>query len=206
MLKILGLGAALIIIIAAVSVGTYAYFNDVQSSTGNAITAGTLDIGLANSASGAPLGDATGTWAVTNMKPADTDDATLFVYNGGTLPVGSITMAFTYTLTGSMPVTVHGTHTTALDTQLTATTVKWDGVTQDGSGGTLALEGKTLSAIAGMGTLTMPLSSDMATSTYKGLEILWTLPTTADNGCQGVTANITDTVTAEQNHTGTAYP
>jgi len=204
MLKILGLGAALIIIIATVSVGTFAYFNDVQSSTSNAITAGTLDIGLANSASGAPLGDATGTWAVTNMKPADTKDATLYVYNGGTLPAGSIKMAITYTLTGISPTTVHPTGNTALDTQLTATTVKWDGTTQDGNGGTLPLEGKTLSALQALGPLTMPLASDMATSTYKGLEILWTLPISADNGCQGITANITVQVTAEQNHTSTA--
>jgi predicted ribosomally synthesized peptide with SipW-like signal peptide len=63
MLKILGLGAALIIIIATVSVGAYAYFNDVQTITGNTIAAGTLELTLGASAS-TPL-------SIADVKPVD---------------------------------------------------------------------------------------------------------------------------------------
>jgi predicted ribosomally synthesized peptide with SipW-like signal peptide len=55
MLKILGLGAALIIIIATVSVGAYAYFNDVQTISGNKIAAGTLELTLGGDPVSHPL-------------------------------------------------------------------------------------------------------------------------------------------------------
>jgi predicted ribosomally synthesized peptide with SipW-like signal peptide len=44
MLKIIGLLTALVIIIATLSVGTFAYFNDVTTVTGNTISAGTLTL------------------------------------------------------------------------------------------------------------------------------------------------------------------
>lgn len=42
MLKILGLGAALLIIVATLSVGTWAYFSDTETVSTNTVTAGTL--------------------------------------------------------------------------------------------------------------------------------------------------------------------
>jgi len=84
MLKILGLGAALIIIIATVSVGAYAYFNDVSTQTGNSISAGTLSISVNNDAQ-API-------ALSNLKPGDSGHAVTWeVKNGGTLP-GTLTI------------------------------------------------------------------------------------------------------------------
>jgi len=44
MLKILGLLSALLIVIATMSVGTWAYFNDVETATGNTIVAGKLNL------------------------------------------------------------------------------------------------------------------------------------------------------------------
>jgi predicted ribosomally synthesized peptide with SipW-like signal peptide len=99
MLKILGLGAALIIIIATVSVGTYAYFNDVETSTGNVISAGTLNLipaqvgnytlnGSSGSMSASPsaLGDGVDghiTWS--NVSPGQSGTTTFTLYNSGTV-------------------------------------------------------------------------------------------------------------------------
>jgi len=44
MLKILGLLSALLIVIATMGVGTWAYFNDVETATGNTIIAGKLNL------------------------------------------------------------------------------------------------------------------------------------------------------------------
>lgn len=44
MKKILGLSIAALLVIAMVGGGTWAYFNDTESSVGNTITAGTLDL------------------------------------------------------------------------------------------------------------------------------------------------------------------
>lgn len=44
MLRIIGLLTALVVIVATLSVGTFAYFNDVTSVTNNTITAGTLTL------------------------------------------------------------------------------------------------------------------------------------------------------------------
>jgi len=98
MLKILGLGAALIIIIATVSVGAYAYFNDIQTISGNSIAAGTLQL--------TTTGGSTSPISATNVKPVDGSggysaaSTTVYAFditNGGTIAgkldiaVGAIT-------------------------------------------------------------------------------------------------------------------
>jgi predicted ribosomally synthesized peptide with SipW-like signal peptide len=77
MLKILGLGAALIIIIATVSVGTFAYFQDIEA-TSNSISAGTLVLNF--------NGGTTGTINLANRQPGDAGTAANWnITNGGTL-------------------------------------------------------------------------------------------------------------------------
>ena len=58
--------------------GLFAYFNDVETSTGNTFTAGKLDISLGTSS-----------WSTgfDNMKPGDTVTFTITVGNDGTLPL-----------------------------------------------------------------------------------------------------------------------
>ena len=46
MKKIVGLTLALVLVIGLVGAGTYAYFSDTESSTGNTLTAGTLDLNI----------------------------------------------------------------------------------------------------------------------------------------------------------------
>lgn len=74
------IGSLLLICVSAlvISLGTFAYFSDSASSTGNTFSAGTLDISAGTS-----------TWSagVNNMKPGDTKTLTLTVNSLGTLPL-----------------------------------------------------------------------------------------------------------------------
>jgi predicted ribosomally synthesized peptide with SipW-like signal peptide len=80
MLKIIGLLTALVIIIATLSVGTFAYFNDVTTVESNTITAGTLTLTVGD---GTP--DPIGV-GFANMKPTDNGTAvTWAIVNGGTI-------------------------------------------------------------------------------------------------------------------------
>jgi predicted ribosomally synthesized peptide with SipW-like signal peptide len=66
----LGVTAILIASLLAGS-GTFAYFSDKKTSTGNVFQAGTLDLKLMDN--NEPWGDGvTATWTATNMKPGDT--------------------------------------------------------------------------------------------------------------------------------------
>jgi predicted ribosomally synthesized peptide with SipW-like signal peptide len=78
MLKIIGLLTALVIIIATLSVGTFAYFNDVTTVSNNTITAGTLTLAADG---GTPVAI-----SLSNKKPTDGGNAGSFVLvAGGTL-------------------------------------------------------------------------------------------------------------------------
>ena len=74
MLKIVGLISALLIVIAAAGVGTWASFNDVQTSTGNVITAGTLVLSPAETGSLALNGHGGGTMSASPSNFSNTAD------------------------------------------------------------------------------------------------------------------------------------
>ncbi len=82
MKKIIGLTVALIAVIAMLGTGTWAYFNDVVTSTGNTITAGklSLTVGGANALLPISIGSAT------KMKPGDKGHAGNWTLtNGGNI-------------------------------------------------------------------------------------------------------------------------
>lgn len=66
--------------------GTYAYFNDVETST-NSFTAGTLDLGL----NPETIID------VTNIKPGDWMNRTFTLENNGSLDISKVFLTTTYT-------------------------------------------------------------------------------------------------------------
>jgi predicted ribosomally synthesized peptide with SipW-like signal peptide len=86
MKKILGLIVVALLVMGLVGGGTYAYFSDPETSTGNSFTAGTLDLSVdtANPWTGAQF-------TVSDVKPGDYDVATMTLTNegniGGTLTV-----------------------------------------------------------------------------------------------------------------------
>jgi len=87
--KIIGLAMAGLVIIGIVLSGTWAFFSDPESSSGNQIVSGSLDLRV----------DGQNPWTsakvnVGNMKPGDSGVATMTVNNAGTL-AGTLTVDIT---------------------------------------------------------------------------------------------------------------
>lgn len=93
MKKILGLTVAALLVMGLVGGGTWAYFSDVEESTGNVFYAGTLDLNVA----GEDDPNVTPTLIglnLTTMKPGDEQTATIALSNVGTLE-GNAKIKFT---------------------------------------------------------------------------------------------------------------
>ena len=58
MKKIIGLTVAALLVMGLIGGGTWAYFTDTETSSGNVLVSGTLDLGLGNT-SGTPGGSTT---------------------------------------------------------------------------------------------------------------------------------------------------
>jgi spore coat-associated protein N len=80
MKKIVGLIITALLIIGIVGGGTYAYFSDTESSTGNTLTAGTLDLNI----NGGNV--AINTFDVGNVAPGDSGSANCTLANVGSIP------------------------------------------------------------------------------------------------------------------------
>ena len=78
MKKILGLTVTAIIVMALVGGGTWAYFSDPETSTNNALTAGTLDLTL----DGAD--DPVTMFSIGSVYPGDSGNGTTLLANSGT--------------------------------------------------------------------------------------------------------------------------
>ena len=72
MKKIIGLSIVAVLIIGMVGAGTWAYFSDTETSTGNTFTAGTLNLELTDTVEDGTDGE-TLTWVFTDLYPGDTD-------------------------------------------------------------------------------------------------------------------------------------
>ncbi len=94
MKKILGLSIAAILVLGIVGVGTWALFSDTETSTGNILTAGTLDL-KTNDADGV-----TGTFTANALKPGDNIPpdgvATIRLRNAGSINATSLSISFGY--------------------------------------------------------------------------------------------------------------
>jgi spore coat-associated protein N len=89
--KIAGLTIATLLVAGMVSIGTWAYFSDVETSSGNLMAAGTLDL-KTNDADGVSQ-----TLFATNMKPGETiGPEYIILKNSGSLAGSSLDIVFTY--------------------------------------------------------------------------------------------------------------
>jgi len=201
--KILGLAIAALIVIAMVAAGTFAYFQDQQTSSGNVFSAGTLD--LQSSPDGINFGDNTvdATWGDDSMYPgAIATDGTVTLLNAGSLNSNHVEIKFARTASTTTPpaITVSPSPVAAaLDTELVVTSMNYGtsdilaAVTSyfdanaDGKLQLSELNGKVLKASTS-GALAAILHGDTA-----DFEMAVQLPTTADNAVQG--ASVTYTVT-----------
>jgi len=91
MKKIIGLTLAFVLAVGMIGVGTFAYFIDTETSTGNQLTAGTLDL---------KTDDADGvsqTLYAINMAPGDTvGPSTIVLKNSGSVHGSTLDMTFSY--------------------------------------------------------------------------------------------------------------
>jgi|LSQX01.1.fsa_nt_gb spore coat-associated protein N len=196
MKKIMGLAISATLLIALVVGGTWAYFQDTETSTGNTIQAGTLDLGLSDETGKTPTGGLT-TGVVstpTNWAPGDTATISVFLYNSGTINMAKVTMEL------DLGTFVEGTPTSVDDYNATANTDKLEKMVKItaatfGGDSVAALVGKTLedldaSLITTLGALNA--------GTEKELAITLTFDATATNGCQGDSYPFTMTFVGNQ--------
>jgi len=91
MKKILGLTIAFLLLIGMTGIGTWAYFSDVETSTGNQMTAGTLDLKTDD------VDGVSQTLFATNMAPGDTvGPETITLKNTGSVDGLTLDLAFSY--------------------------------------------------------------------------------------------------------------
>ena len=95
--KILGLTIAFALAIGMTGIGTWAYFQDTETSTGNVLAAGTLDL-KTNDVDGV-----TQTLYATNLKPGDNVSGSVILKNSGSIAAASLNLAFDYAGSDSSP-------------------------------------------------------------------------------------------------------
>ena len=156
MRKILGLTIVAVLVMALVGGGTWAYFNDPETSTGNVLTAGTLDLSL----DGADVNVVMLTLG--NLKPGDDDAGSPGTVN--LKNVGSITADMTIATgvvsntesTGTTGTADSGTSTTMADDALTQLDDYWVGYTLTFTSGSNSGESRRVTGfVAGTDTITV---------------------------------------------------
>lgn len=195
MKKILGLTVAAILVIGLVGGGTWAYFSDTEETTGNIFSAGTLDLGVANSIGTNPTGSTSATFAASDLYPGSTaGSGTLYVYNAGGVDMASVELSFSLAgYTENSPSSVDdydlNTGTDNLTNMIIATDVKWNGVD------VVALENQSIEQLIAMAPVNL---GGLTAGQELALSIEWTFSATATNGCQGDSVDLTVSLTGNQ--------
>ena len=97
--KLLLLTLALLLVAGMAGTGTFAYFQDTETSTGNTFTAGTLDLKIKDGGLYWSDGIATAEWALSNMKPGDTAYGSVDLKNFGSVYANHMEITCDYTIT-----------------------------------------------------------------------------------------------------------
>ncbi|MFC1965527.1 TasA family protein [Chloroflexota bacterium] len=98
MKRILGLTIAFMLLIGMVGIGTWAYFSDVETSTGNVFTAGTLDLKTDD------VDGVSQTLLAVNLEPGGVvGPETIILKNTGSLGGSTLDLSFTYAESDSSP-------------------------------------------------------------------------------------------------------
>jgi predicted ribosomally synthesized peptide with SipW-like signal peptide len=187
MKKILGLTIAAVLVMGLVGGGTWAYFSDTETSSGNSFAAGTLDLGLDTDSGQDPTGSISSTFTASGWAPGETNNGTIYVNNEGSIDMTALTITFTHgSITDGTPTTVDDydatNDTDNLTKMIKATTVTWGGSTES------TLQGKTLEELQGLGAHSL---GTLDANNEKALFIDWTFDSTATNGCQGDSIEVT---------------
>jgi len=97
MKKILGLTIAFMLLVSMGGIGTWAYFQDTETSTGNVFAAGTLDLKTDD------VDGVTQTLYASNLKPGDIVPGSIALKNTGSVAGSSVDLVFTYVEIDSDP-------------------------------------------------------------------------------------------------------
>jgi predicted ribosomally synthesized peptide with SipW-like signal peptide len=193
MKKILGLTVSALMVMGLVGSGTWAFFSDTETIGSNVLLAGTLDLGLDESSGQNPTGGLTGTFSASDWAPGDTIDSTVYVNNEGSMAMTSVNLTITHeAVADGTPGTISpllGGSTDNLDEMIIATTATWNGSS------IASMAGQSLSALNSLGSVEL---GSLPADTEVPLHIVWTFSTTATNGCQGDSVNMTMTFLGKQ--------
>jgi spore coat-associated protein N len=198
MKKILGLTVAALLVMGLVGGGTWAYFSDTETSSGNQFLAGTLDLGLAKTSGTNPVASITGSFVANDtFAPGDAIDATIFVNNAGTIAMASVNLTITNTgVIDGTPTSVDDynavTDNDNLLKMIKIKTLKYGTIGAPTEINTY--DGLDLTQLA-----TSPIAlGALGAETEQELYIEFEFSPSADNGCQGDSANITLTFSGLQ--------
>lgn len=148
-MKILKSLFLIVLVVAAVSATTYAFFSDTGTSSANTFTAGTIDLKL-NAAD-----NTTANWTLPNMAPGDSVSASIALTNTGTLTASHVEInPVANAITDTAPAAAN-----ALDKYLEITAGSYDG------DDLLAAPGKNLVDVNGNGYVDL---DDLESATNAG--------------------------------------
>lgn len=189
MKRILGLAIAFMLLIGMAGIGTWAYFSDVETSTGNTLTAGTLDLKTDD------VDGVTGTITLANMKPGDSTSGNITLKNTGSIDGTTLDIVFSYGESDGSPnvVDMDADDTAAM---IEVTTLDYDsssllGGISDGNGNFYTdIEDLKNTNLTGLGGITA--------SATKDFDIAVQLRTETGNDFQADGINITMTFTLNQ--------
>jgi len=197
--------------------GTWAYFSDVETSSGNTLTGGILDLNI----NGGDADVAILTTGITNVAPGDSGKEYITLSNAGTL-AGELDISVTaYTENDNgteEPENDQSTDTTTGDLGAVATMILWIDSDEDGSFGAGDIELTSTAAVAydesSNPTLDQEVLDNFASSSwndaYAQLDeaggtdpsvrfyFEWTVPTSTDNRIMGDSADFDIQIELEQ--------
>lgn len=191
--KLLGATIGTGVVASGAGAGTWAYFQDTESSTGNTIEAGTLDLKVSDSDEG--FGDGvSGTWTISNAKPGDSVLAGVSLQNAGSLEADHVELDFSVSETeagasnegDTMPSSAAG-----MAEQFEVTGMTYDGVNilnnlTDANGNGIVDIGDLVSGNDGaLDDLTPPPSAGGGTESLS-LEFRWATDSEFDNSESGI--------------------
>ena len=121
MKKLLGFTIAFLLLMGMAGIGTWAFFSDVETSTGNTLTAGTLDLKTDDT------DGVTQTLLATNLAPGNTvGPETITLKNTGSVAGASLDLSFSYTETDDTPNNVINMSASATAEMIEVTTLNYD--------------------------------------------------------------------------------
>ncbi len=97
MKKMLGLTIAFMLLISMGGIGTWAYFQDTETSTDSVLAAGTLDLKTDD------VDGVTQTLYASNLKPGDSVPGSITLKNTGSVAGSTLDLAFTYGESDDIP-------------------------------------------------------------------------------------------------------